>query len=221
MGRKFWMFLWYYLILSNVKFHVCKGNDFDDGNCKEYKMINEASYDRSPDSLDGGRPLGFMSTVIKYNNIDPTAKNPCFSISLNDSAHQTVEVLAISFDGNSVVCLKSQPEYNEPTCQSGIRTCTDSAVREDKIKFVFYCEGCEAVYSIWFRITVSPSFEDPLDFEEWCARDVWYPNSLITVPNVVITAPMTTPSKATNLNSVMSFPIMLTVNLVIIYFQVK
>ncbi|XP_046840677.1 uncharacterized protein LOC124434803 isoform X2 [Xenia sp. Carnegie-2017] len=196
MGRKFWMFLWYYLILSNVKFHVCKGNDFDDGNCKEYKMINEASYDRSPDSLDGGRPLGFMSTVIKYNNIDPTAKNPCFSISLNDSAHQTVEVL-------------------------GIRTCTDSAVREDKIKFVFYCEGCEAVYSIWFRITVSPSFEDPLDFEEWCARDVWYPNSLITVPNVVITAPMTTPSKATNLNSVMSFPIMLTVNLVIIYFQVK
>lgn len=40
----------------------------------------------------------------------------------------------------------------------GIKTCQDSPIGHDSLKYVFYCPSCDGVLTIWFRLTVSPPF---------------------------------------------------------------
>ncbi|CAB4018122.1 Hypothetical predicted protein, partial [Paramuricea clavata] len=117
MSWRIWFFLLFVQLL--MTFDICTGDDFDD--CTEYVQIkNESLYDRDPKSVNdlSKRPLGFMSVLIPFETNNADAKNPCFTLSLDDSAKQTVQVLATSAVGDSSFCVKSQPPYSQPTCQS-------------------------------------------------------------------------------------------------------
>ncbi|XP_028398434.1 uncharacterized protein LOC114522028 [Dendronephthya gigantea] len=188
------------LYLYVMALNICTGDDFDDGHCKTYIEIKNLTDYRNPDWINdlSKRPLGFQSASIPFLTINPNARNPCFKISLENSTQKTVELLAKSTVGNTVFCVKSQPPYAQPTCQSGIKTCQDSPIGHDSLKYVFYCPSCDAELTIWFRLTISPSFTDGLDFEHWCQREAEYPDSLITLPSEPTTKQQTT-SKASQM----------------------
>ena len=80
---------------TEIQFYLTiSGDDFDV--CTEYVQIkNESLYDRDPKSVNdlSKRPLGFMSVVIPFETNNADARNPCFTLSLDDSAKQTVQVL--------------------------------------------------------------------------------------------------------------------------------
>ncbi|XP_028398317.1 uncharacterized protein LOC114521941 [Dendronephthya gigantea] len=116
-----WKIFLVLLYLYGVATDICEGDDFDDSHCKEYREIKNSSlYDRNPESVGdlSKRPLGFQSATIPFVAINPNARNPCFKIFLKNSTQQTVQVLAKSTVGDTVFCVKSQPPYDFPTCQS-------------------------------------------------------------------------------------------------------
>ena len=180
MSWKIWLPVFLFVFSLKIDFNT--GAEFD--NCKEFIQVNVSDYDTNTSSVNdlSKRPLGFLSAAIPFKAINPNAKNPCFQITLDDSTKQTVQVLAAATIGTSTVCVLSDLPNAQQTCDAALKTCRQNAIGHDTIKYVFSCDTCDADITIWFRLTISPSFTDGLDFEYWCDNfNANYPDSLIVL----------------------------------------